>query len=266
MKTIMTKLAGALTLSIGLSSAAMAQTSPTLVFVHGAHFSGNAWAKVQQNLNSKVSNIAIDLPGRNDNINPKRVSLEISAASLCSTLNKVEGEKVIIAHSQGGAVVNASLGLCPSEKISKLIYITSVAPLTGEAAFDSLSQEDGESYFKGITYDEVHSLLNISDKAEFAATFAQDANNKQLKWLNKHSISEPSVLADTKLTLNTEQYNKLEKYYIFAKKDKIISLNTQEHIASKLALTKSFEIDSGHLPMLTHADELAFIIEDIIQL
>ncbi|WP_438462885.1 alpha/beta hydrolase [Marinomonas sp. PE14-40] len=265
MKNIITKLAGALTLSIGFSGALMAQSSPTLVFVHGAHFSGNSWAKVQQKLNSKVTNIAIDLPGRKDNISPDKVSLELSAASLCNSLDKIKGDKVIVSHSQGGAVTNASLGLCPSEEISKLIYVTSVAPLEGEAAFDMLSDLDGKNYFNGVVYDESSTLLNISDATKFADTFAPKANKNQLKWLKKHAISEPSVLAENKLSLDSDRYNTLEKYYVFAKQDQIISLSTQEVIANKLNLTRSFEIESGHLPMLTHADKLAMIIEEIVQ-
>ena len=265
MKNIMTKLAGALTLSIGFSGALMAQSSPTLVFVHGAHFSGNAWAKVQQELNSKVANIAIDLPGRKDNITPNKVSLELSAAALCTSLGKIKGEKIIISHSQGGAVTNASLGLCPAEAISKLIYVTSVAPLEGESAFDSLSDQDGKNYFNGVVYDEASTLLNISNDDKFAETFAPKANKTQLRWLAKHAVSEPSVLAESKLSLDAERYDNLAKYYAFAKQDKIISLSTQEQIASKLSLTQSFEIDSGHLPMLTHADTLAEIIENIVK-
>lgn len=265
MKNIMAKLAGALTLSIGFSGALMAQSSPTLVFVHGAHFSGNSWAKVQQELNSKVANIAIDLPGRKDNITPNKVSLELSAAALCSSLGKIEGEKVIISHSQGGAVTNASLGLCPTEAISKLIYVTSVAPLEGEAAFDSLSDQDGKNYFSGVVYDKTSALLKISNNDKFAKTFAPKANKMQLRWLEKHAVSEPSVLAESKLSLDAKRFEDLDKYYVYAKQDKIISLSSQKKIASKLSITQSFEIDSGHLPMLTHADTLAEIIENIVK-
>jgi hypothetical protein len=143
--------------------------------------------------------------------------------------------------------------------------VTAVAPQEGEKAFDALTKVDGKNYFNGVVYDETSTLLNISNDDKFAETFAPKANKTQLRWLAKHAVSEPSVLAESKLSLDAERYDNLAKYYVFAKQDKIISLSTQEQIASKLSLTQSFEIDSGHLPMLTHADTLAEIIENIVK-
>jgi hypothetical protein len=53
---------------------------------------------------------------------------------------------------------------------------------------------------------------------------------------------------------------------VFAKRDQIISLESQQKIANDLDLKASFEIDSGHLPMLTNSQELTNVLIKISEL
>jgi len=263
MKTTIAKLALFTVISGVFAAPVMAQPSSTLVFVHGAHFSANSWAAVQAELSGQVSSIAIDLPGRFDSITAAKVSLEISAAALCSSMAKISGEKVLVAHSQGGAVVNASLNICPTESVTKVVYVTSVSPLQGESAFERLSEEDGENYFRGITYNKETSVLEITNTEGFVASFAPKANVQQQAWMKQNAVNEPAALSDAKMQLHQQRFEQLEKHYVFARQDKVISLATQQKVAASMSLTGRYEIDSGHLPMLTHSSELAKILTEI---
>ena len=265
MKTTIAKLSLLTVIASVCAAPVLAQPTSTLVFVHGAHFSGSSWASVQAELPVQVSSIAIDLPGRFDSITAAKVSLEISAAALCSSMAKIAGDKVLVAHSQGGAVVNASLNICPTESVTKVVYVTSVSPLQGESAFERLSKEDGENYFRGITYNKETSILEITNTEGFAASFAPKANPQQQAWIKQHAVNEPAALSDTKMQLHQQRFEQLQKHYVFARQDKVISLATQQKVAATMTLAGHYEIDSGHLPMLTHSSELAKILTEITE-
>lgn len=242
---------------------AQAADAPAMVLVHGAHFTATAWERVQAQLGDRIDSHAIDLPGRNDHFLPEKVSLELSAASLCSFMSTIPGDKVVVAHSQGGAVVNASLSLCPDENISKLVYVTAVAPLNGEGVFSKLSKADETHYFAGVSFNEKTMRMDISNPDNFASSFAQDANAEQQQWLKQQAVAEPAGIGEGTIDLNRERFEALDKYYVFAKRDQIISLESQQRTAGDLDLAASFEIDSGHLPMLTHSKALADLLVQI---
>ncbi|MBB1487360.1 alpha/beta fold hydrolase [Oceanospirillum sediminis] len=264
MSTRFKTLLSGMTLSFAMTGTSIAaQPAPEVIFVHGAHFTAQSWAALQNRLDGQISSHAVELPGRNDQLKPSAVSLDISAASLCQFMAKISGDKMLVAHSQGGAIVNASLGLCPGETITDIVYITAVAPLNKTKVFSLLSEKDDEYYYSGVKYNESSDLLEISDQDNFVATFAQDATASQKKALLEVAVNEPGSVGASKVKLNEDRFNQIDKYYVYAKEDKIISFESQKKIAATLDLKNSYEIDSGHLPMLTRVNQLADILLNI---
>lgn len=246
--------------ALTFSVANAATENKKLIFVHGAHFTADSWQPVQHALPDNIESFALNLPGRHDSFKPAAVSLDISAAKLCSFMAQVSGNKVVVAHSQGGAIANASLALCPNEDITDIVYVTAVAPLHNTKVFSMLSKADDEYYYSGVQYNEAEDLLEIFDANKFAESFAQDANTSEQQWLTKHAVNEPGPVGASKLKLNQQRFDQINKHYVFAKQDRIISYQTQQAIAKSLSLKGSYQIDSGHLPMLTKTNEFADIL------
>jgi len=229
MNSYVKKSLAGLTFCLTSITGAIANTNNSIVFIHGAHFSSDSWQLVQTELtNNEITSYAVNLPGRNDLILPNKISLELSAASLCSFLGTIPNKKMIVAHSQGGAIINASLSFCPEETIEKIVYLTAVAPLNNEGVFTKLNKTDELSYFSGVQYNQQKQLMEISDFEKFSNSFAQDATPKEKNWLLTHSKSEPAPIGEGKMTLSQQPFDSLEKYYIFAKNDQIISLESQK--------------------------------------
>ena len=65
--------------------------------------------------------------------------------------------------------------------------------------------------------------------------------------------------------MDATRFNSIPKYYIKTLKDKIISLESQKNIISGINFKKVFSIDSTHLPMITHSEELALIFQEILE-
>jgi len=108
----------------------------TVVLVHGAHLDGSSWNSVKKILetsNQKV--LAPTMPGRDNN---KNVDLNTYAQFTC---DQIPENSIVVGHSQGGAVANQMIGICP-EKIRKIIYVTAVVPLNGERPFDLMEKRD----------------------------------------------------------------------------------------------------------------------------
>src|SRR5688572_23603730 len=116
----------------------------TIVLIHGAHLDGASWAPVKSYLeknNQKV--IAPTLPGRDSN---KNVDIVSYAQAVCDV---TPDGSVLVGHSQGGAVANQMVGLCP-EKIAKIIYVAAVVPLNGERPYDLMGKPDEKTYGKVV--------------------------------------------------------------------------------------------------------------------
>ena len=257
MKKQLTAFCLGLAVVLSYSTPTLAGTNTSLIFIHGANFKANSWKKVQHHLANKVHSIAIDLPGRNDHILPAKADLALAAGILCKAMAEVSGKKILVAHSQGGAVANAALATCPGEAVDKIVYVTSVSPLLDTNVFSLLAEADKNSYFTGLTYDKKAKLIKITDADAMAKNFAHDANSQQLDWIKKESVDEPSALGGSKAMFNEKRYQAIDKYYVFAKNDKIISYATQQKIAQGINLKGSYTLSSGHLPMLTQSKALA---------
>ena len=248
------------------SNPALSATNDSvIVFVHGAHLTANSWQEVALSLKEKgYQSMAVNLPGREDNINPKDITLNSSAKYLCDAINSLNKKITFVTHSQGGAVVNHAQSICPSVEVDRIIYLASVSPLKGEKPFDRLSKEDETNYFKGVGYDENTGLMIINNKDAFVESFSSNSNPSQREAILTSSVSEPAYIADGIVNNDIKKFSAIRKFYIFTEQDKIISMASQVKIEKQLKTIKTSSINSGHIPMITHPDDLVSILLDFM--
>ncbi|RZM81474.1 alpha/beta hydrolase [Pseudoalteromonas rubra] len=246
-------------------SAQTVALNKSVIFIHGAHLKGAAWSAVQSQLSQQgISNYVVDLPGRTTHIDPKSITLEHAAQSLCEQLRAYPQPQSLVVHSQGGAVAHKAMTLCQDVKITDLIYVSAVAPVDGAKPFALLSKQDEENYFAGITYED--GWLKISDKPAYLASFTEAQAKRQQQFVLDNSVDEPAITGDGKVTLSKATLAPINKAYVFATQDKIISLPSQQKIAESINVTHTYSLDSGHLPMVTKPVELAEVITKALQL
>ena len=251
---------------LSFSNPALSATNDSvIVFVHGAHLTANSWQEVALSLKEKgYQSMAVNLPGREDNINPKDITLNSSAKYLCDAINSLNKKITFVTHSQGGAVVNHAQSICPSVEVDRIIYLASVSPLKGEKPFDRLSKEDETNYFKGVGYDENTGLMIINNKDAFVESFSSNSNPSQREAILTSSVSEPAYIADGIVNNDIKKFSAIRKFYIFTEQDKIISMASQVKIEKQLKTIKTSSINSGHIPMITHPDDLVSILLDFM--
>lgn len=245
--------------------AASAENDSVIVFVHGAHLTASSWGAVSDTLNKQgYRNISINLPGREDYLSPKDVTLNSSATYLCGEISHINKNVTFIAHSQGGAIVNHAQSICPQVKVERIIYLASVSPMKGEKPFDRLSKQDEKNYFKGVSYNEASGLMIIKNPDEFVQTFSSSNSIPVKKEVLKLSVNEPASIAEGIVQYDSETFLGIKKFYIFTELDQIISKASQVKIEQQLTTLKTSSINSGHIPMITHPEKLVPILLDFM--
>lgn len=243
--------------------------APSFIFVHGAHGTAAGFTPLINELKThfvndlSIESVAIDLPGRHDTIDPSTITLDSSAAALCLALQNLP-QATLVVHSQAGAIALHALRLC-KEKITSIVFLAAVMPHAGKAAFDALSEIDGENYFSGITEDKEASLLRIIDMSNFVDAFAQDANDEQRQLIEENSVDEPLKIGGQAVDYETSWLNSIRIAYISTQFDKIIGKMTQDNIIKSHArIEKVYTIPAGHLPMVTAPKLVAEALVDVI--
>ncbi len=237
----------------------------TLVFVHGAHLTSNAWSSVAAILERDGYNtIAVNLPGREPSANPNDITLDASSQALCDVIQNVNSPITFIPHSQGGAVVNNALSICPIENIKNIIYVAAVAPTNGDKPFSLLNPSDEDNYFKGVNFDEKSGWMMINNKDSFVSVFTSSTSNEVLSLISSQAVNEPAIIGEGVVSYEDDYFSKINKFYIYTKQDKIISLNSQKAIAGKVDLKNHAIIDTGHLPMISSPLKLASQIKTFL--
>mgnify|MGYP003386554028 FL=1 len=236
-----------------------------LVFVHGAHLTNDSWLNTAKILKSVGFNsISVNLPGRNSSDNPNEITLNISSQALCDAIKNIDSPIVLIAHSQGGSISNNALSLCPKSNIQSIIYIAAVAPIDGDTPYSLLSKADESNYLKGIDYDDDSGWMVINNKDLFVSVFTNSESTAIKNTIIRQAVNEPAIIGEGVVHYDSEYFSTLNKFYIHTKFDKIISMESQEKIASKVDLDRSVTIDTGHLPMLSSPALLAREIVNIL--
>jgi pimeloyl-ACP methyl ester carboxylesterase len=222
----------------------------TVVLLHGAHLDGSSWGQVVSYLEAKGRRaIAPTLPGRDNN---KNVDLNDYARFAC---DQAPDNSILVGHSQGGAIANQMVGICP-DKIIKIIYVTAVVPLNGERAFDLMEKRDEKAYAKTVVFKQ--DRVQPRNRRAFLRVMAQDFDYKTAK--TPAIYSEPRKVGSTILKFESEVYDSIPKAYISADMDQIISPETQQKYIDRTEFQETYSMNTGHLPMVTKPEELAELI------
>lgn len=228
-------------------------------FVHGAHFTGQSFLYTKIELAKRgVSSIANDLPGRDGS----QVELQEAARSLCQNLDKEADKVTIVAHSQGGAVINQAMHSC-SHKINRIIYLAAVVPLSGEKVYQAISRKDEENYLSAVELK--NDTFTITKPRNFLRIFANDIPFLRRRFVLSHATNEGARIGEGIITTPQSVLDGPKKYYIVTERDLVLSPRTQYMYARHAWVNEVYSVRSGHLPMVSIPSKLADIIHRILK-
>ncbi|MGA7791071.1 MAG: alpha/beta hydrolase [Xanthobacteraceae bacterium] len=226
----------------------MAMNDASVVLAHGAWADGSSWARVITALKAegaKVSAAALPL-----------TSLENDVAALNRSLDRTVGPIILAGHAYAGAVV----ALARPERVKALIYVSALAPDTGEKVADVFYRLKPHAQAPKLSPD-ANGLIWLPEAA-FAAAFAQNASANDLAVLA--AVQRPISLNCITVPVSRPLWKDVPSWFLMAEQDRMIVPETQRFMAERMKATiKAHAVD--HTPSVTAPTAVVDIIRDAVR-
>jgi pimeloyl-ACP methyl ester carboxylesterase len=234
--------------ALGLCSAAgfaAPAAKPSIVLVHGAFADASGWGRVISILQADgypviaVQNALQSFD--NDIANTKRV------------VDDQAGPVVLVGHSYGGAVISGAAAGDP--KVKALVYLAALAPDAGEPVGALLGKYPID--LATATKPDKDGYVYI-DPAKFHQVFCADlpASDAAIGAVTQKPINGPIFAA----SVPQVAWKTIPSWYVVSKQDHAINPELERFFAKRMG-AKTSEIDASHVAFISHAKEIAALIE-----
>ena len=215
---------------------------PSIVFAHGLWADGSCFSKVIPPLQAEgyqvmASQHSLDTP-------------EGDVATLLRTLGRVSSPAILVGHSYGGSIITAA---GTDDRVAGLIYISALAPDETETS-QSLQDQ--------FPTTDVFSYIEVADGRiwllpEGVQAFAGDLSEQEQKL-----VWATQVVPDAGLfSRNAEgtAWKSKPSWYIVANNDRTVHPDLERFVAKRMG-AHTYDVDSSHVPMLSHPDFVLDVI------
>ncbi len=215
----------------------------SVVLVHGAYADGSSWSGVIPLLqDAGLDVIAVQNP---------LTTLDDDAAATRRAIARATGPVVLAGHSWAGTVISETGG---DEKVSALVYIAARAPDAGED-YGALA---GRFPTPPATAGLVHAdgFAQLSESA-FLSDFANGVDERTARAL--YAVQGP--ISDGLFGSRTTQaaWHDKPTFYAISREDRTTSPELERFLADRMG-ARTVELDSGHLSLVSHPQEVAALI------
>ena len=224
---------------------------PTIVLVHGAWHGADSWGTVVERLRHReCSVLTVENPSSSDDPST-RGDLAADVAALQGTLDAVDGEKIVVAHSYGGVV--ATQATAGRDDVRHIVYVTAFMLDVGESLLGVLGGElpswievveDGAATV--ATHAEQVFYNDIGDETEVAALVAR---------------LRPQSMASFTDEVTAAGWHDIPTTYVVCTDDNAIAPDAQEQLAQRADTVET--MSTSHSPMLSAPHELTTLITGI---
>ncbi len=227
----------------GIAATPAPAKARNVVLVHGLFADGSCWSEVIARLQAAGLNAtAVQNP---------LTTLPEAVASAQRVLNRQDGPTVLVGHSFSGMIVTEA-GVHPN--VSALVYVAARAPDAGEDYTALAATFPPPPASAGIIFDGDEGRLN---EAAFLRDFAGDLPEGKAKVL--YAVQEPfhkSLLAGK--TTHAAWRSK-PSFYAVSTEDRTINPDLERFMAKRMG-AKTIEVESSHLSLISHPDEITHLI------
>jgi pimeloyl-ACP methyl ester carboxylesterase len=214
-----------------------------VVLVHGAYADGSSWSEVIVHLQAAgLTATAVQNP---------LGSLADDVAHTCRILAMQSGPTILVGHSFAGTVITEA-GTDP--RVVSLVYIAARAPDVGEDYGALTRNFPTPPANAGLVYENGYGGLT---EHAFLSDFANgvDPVNARALYAVQGRVSE--TLFSERVTVAA--WRSKPCWYAVSTWDRTTSPELERFLANRMNAT-TIEIDSGHLSMLTHPQEVTDLI------
>jgi len=215
---------------------------PSIVFAHGLWADGSCFSKVIQPLQAEGYEVIASQHGLD--------SLASDVACVRRTIGRVSSPAILVGHSYGGTLITHA---GTDARVVGLVYIAALAPDETET---SQSQQDK------FPKTDVFNYIEVADgriwlRPEGIAAFAGDLSEaeQRLVWAT-HMVPDVNLFNQK---VDGTAWRSKPSWYIVAKNDRTVNPELERFVAKRMGAT-TYEVESSHVPMLSHPDVVLDVI------
>jgi pimeloyl-ACP methyl ester carboxylesterase len=219
---------------------------PNIVLVHGAWAEGSCWTGVIERLQADGYHVTapqFPLTTQADDF-----------ARLRQVLDLQDGPTIVAGHSYGGQVITALGADAPN--VAGLVYIAAFGVDQGESLGALLSQGPVTPALAHLFTDS-HGFGWLSED-DFVDHFAGDVDPVTAKAL--YAVQQPIAMSIFEEVMGVPAWKTLPSWYLVATDDQALPPEAERLFATRMGAT-TVEIPSSHVAMVSHAREVAELIE-----
>ena len=226
----------------------MQNANPSVVLVHGAYADGSSWSEViKRLLGAGITATAVQNP---------LTSLADDVIHTRRVLALQRGQVILAAHSFAGTVISEA-GVHP--KVAALVYVAARAPDAGEDYAALAGRFPVPPASAGLVYADGFGALT---EDAFLSDFANGVEPAQARVLYAIQGRVSKTLFRDRTTVAA--WRSRPAWYAVSRQDRTISPELQRYMAERMHATTT-EIDSGHLSLITHPEEVTQLIMNAVQ-
>jgi pimeloyl-ACP methyl ester carboxylesterase len=219
---------------------------PNIVLIHGAWAEGSSWSGVIERLQADGFHVrAPQFP---------LSSLADDVARLRQVLEFQDGPTLVVGHSYGGQIMTALGADAPN--VVGLVYIAAFGLDEGESLGALLSQGPVAPALAHL-FTDARGFGWLSED-DFVNHFAGDVGQAQARVL--YAIQQPLATSAFGDVMGVPAWKSLPSWYLVAQNDEALPPDAERQFAARMGAT-TVEIPSSHVPMVSHPNEVADLIE-----
>lgn len=235
-----------MSLFLGMQTAgARPAEEKTIVLVHGAFADGSSWQKVIPLLKAKgYKVIAVQNP---------LTSVSDDVANTKRVIENQTAPVILVGHSYGGRVMTE---LASNPKLTALVYVAAFAPQEGENLTDLLNTAKVPAPGLSEVVADSQGFLSLTEKG-VREDFAQDLSSTEQDVI--YAVQKPIFGGGFTEKTTVAAWKSLPSWYVLTENDHMIPPDVQDMMSKRMSASVT-RLQSSHVPMLSHPDEVAKVI------
>lgn len=236
----------------------------TFILIHGSWHSAWNWHKVIPYLAAAGhKGIAIDLPGMGRDKTPiENVKLADTVQQICSLIDSIEGQVILVGHSKNGVIISQVAEYRP-EKIEKLIYLAAYLIPNGKTQRE-YSILDTDGWLKSYVTQHPETASHTLQPTIFREGLYHDCDDDIAEAAKCILSNEPVESGITPLQLTDKNYGSVPRFYIECTEDRAVTPFIQKLMYTETPCNKVYKMATSHSPFFSRPKELVEIFLDIV--
>jgi pimeloyl-ACP methyl ester carboxylesterase len=215
---------------------------PGIVFAHGLWADGSCFSKVMSPLQAEGYQVIASQQSLD--------SLEGDVATAIRTIGRVSGPVLLVGHSYGGTVITAAGA---DDRVAGLVYIAALAPDENETSQSLQDQFPTTDVFNYIEVADGRIWLRPEGTRAFAGDLSEQ--EQQLVWATQ-TVPDTGLFNEK---VDGTAWRSKPSWYVVANNDHTVHPDLERFAAKRMG-AHTYDVDSSHVPMLSHPDFVLDVI------